>query len=544
MLGLMMDSPLTITSIMRHAQRNFAGREILSVTADNPLHRSSYGEVFRRAARLANALRRAGVKPGDRVGTLAWNDYRHLELYYAVSCMGAVLHTVNPRLFPQQVAYIINHAGDRLLFVDPLVLPLVDKLRPALKSVEQVIVLTDDAHLPGPATGPLSSYEALIAAEPEDFDWPDLDERAASSLCYTSGTTGNPKGVLFNHRSTVLHAYGSALKDTLGIGHHDTVLAVVPMFHANAWGLPYSGAMVGCRLVFPGPKMGDGATLAELITREGITLAAGVPTVWQLLLNHARQAGIRLSPLRSVLVGGAACPISIMDEFRDAHGVHTIHAWGMTETSPLGTANVLPPDYATLPKAEQDALRARQGRAAFGVELKIVDDGGRELPWDGRTSGILMVRGPWVCSGYFELDKPSEAHTPDGWFATGDVAAISAEGVIQITDRAKDVIKSGGEWISSIDLENVASGHPQVAQAAVIGVRHPKWDERPLLVVVPRPGAAPTRDELLGWLEGKVAKWWIPDDVVFVESIPMTATGKISKLELRAQFADYRFPPG
>ncbi len=543
MLGLMMDTPLTITSIMRHAQRNFARREILSVTVDNPLHRSTFGEVFRRAAKLADALRLAGIKPGDRIGTLAWNDYRHLELYYAVSCMGAVLHTVNPRLFPQQVAYIINHAADRLLFVDPLVLPLIEKLRPALKAVEQVIVLTDDAHLPDTAQGTLTSYESFIESGSEAFDWPELDERTASSLCYTSGTTGNPKGVLFNHRSTVLHAYASALKDTLGIGHHDTVLAVVPMFHANAWGLPYSGAMVGCRLVFPGPKMGDGAALAALITGERITLAAGVPTVWQLLLNHARQAGIKLSPLKSVLVGGSACPVSIMDEFRETHGVHTVHAWGMTEMSPLGTANVLPADYQALPKPEQDALRMKQGRAVFGVELKIVDDAGTELPWDGKTTGLLLVRGPWVCSDYYALGTPSESHLADGWFATGDVAAIAADGVIQITDRAKDVIKSGGEWISSIDLENLAAGHPKVLQAAVIGIPHPKWDERPLLIVAARPGESPTRDELLGWLEGKVAKWWIPDDVVFVEAIPLTATGKISKLELRQQFADYAFPP-
>ena len=529
MQGLMMQMPLTITSIMRHADRVNGAVEIVSVTAENPRHRCSFAEVFRRARQLANALLRAGVRPGDRIGTLAWNDYRHLELYYAVSCIGAVLHTVNPRLYPEQITYIVNHAGDRFLFADLTLLPLVEQLRPALRSVERVIVLGND------------SYEPFIAGEPDTFDWPELDEQTAASLCYTSGTTGNPKGVLFDHRSTVLHAYGTALVDTMGISRRDTVLAVVPMFHANAWGLPYNVPMVGARFVFPGPKMGDGATLAALIREEGVTLGAGVPTVWQNLLGHAREHGIVLKPLERVVCGGSACPLALMNEFRDRHGVWTIHAWGMTEMSPLGTTISRPAGYEAMSEPECDALRTRQGRPTFGVEMKVVDDAGSELPWDGKTAGMLKVRGPWICSDYYELGEKSAAHGEDGWFATGDVANIGPDGTLQITDRAKDVIKSGGEWISSIDLECVAAGHPKIAQAAVIGVPHPKWDERPLLIAVPRPGTDPTREELLQWLSGRVAKWWIPDDVVFVERIPLTATGKISKVELRQQFKDYRF---
>jgi fatty-acyl-CoA synthase len=529
MQGLMMNAPLLITSIMRHAERVNGATEVVSVTAENPRHRCRLRDVFRRARQLANGLTAAGVQSGDRIATLAWNDYRHLELYYAVSCIGAVLHTLNPRLFPEQIAYIVNHAGDRILFADLTLMPLVEKLKPALPTVERVIVLGNE------------SYEPFIANQPDTFVWPDLDERTASALCYTSGTTGHPKGVLYDHRSTVLHSYGSALVDTMGFGRRDTILAVVPMFHANAWGLPYSAPMVGAKMVFPGPLMGDGATLAALINEERVTLAAGVPTVWQLLLNYTREQGIVLESLRQVLVGGSACPLSIMNEFRDRHGVWTIHAWGMTEMSPLGTANAMPPGYEQLDDAAKDALRVRQGRPTFGVEMKIVDDAGSELPWDGKSSGMLKVRGPWVCRDYFRLGEASAAHDAEGWFATGDVANLSEDGTLQITDRAKDVIKSGGEWISSIDLECVVTGHPKVLQAAVIGIPHPKWDERPLLIVVQRPGAAPTRDELLGWLEGRVAKWWIPDDVVFVEKIPLTATGKISKVELRQQFKDYRF---
>jgi fatty-acyl-CoA synthase len=525
----MMHAPLTITSIMRHADRVNGAAEVVSVTAENPRHRCTLADVFRRARQLANALARAGARPGDRIATLAWNDHRHLELYYAVSCIGAVLHTLNPRLFPEQIVYIANHAKDRFLFVDLTLVPLLEKLKPSLATVERVIVLGNEG------------YEPFIAGEPDTFDWPELDERTASALCYTSGTTGHPKGVLYDHRSTVLHSYGSALVDTMGFGRRDCILAVVPMFHANAWGLPYSVPMVGAKFVFPGPKMGDGATLAALINEERVTLACGVPTVWQLLLNTTREQGIVLDSLEQVLVGGSACPLSIMNEFRDRHGVWTIHAWGMTEMSPLGTTNSKPPGYESMGEADKDAFRVRQGRPVYGVEMKVVDDAGRELPWDGKSSGMLKVRGPWVCGDYYELGEPSASHDEDGWFATGDVANISPDGTLQITDRAKDVIKSGGEWISSIDLECVAAGHPKVLQAAVIGIPHPKWDERPLLVVVPRAGEPPTKDELLSWLDGRVAKWWIPDDVAFVEKIPLTATGKISKVELRQQFKDYRF---
>ncbi|TAK51423.1 MAG: long-chain-fatty-acid--CoA ligase [Gammaproteobacteria bacterium] len=529
MHGLMMDTPLTITSILRHAERINATTEIVSVTADHHRHRCTYADIFRRARQLANALTAAGVRPGDRVATMAWNDFRHLELYYAVSCMGAVLHTLNPRLFPEQLTYIFNHGGARILFVDQTLLPLVEKLRPGLPALERLVVLGPD-------------YEAFIAGHADRYEWPDLDEREASSLCYTSGTTGHPKGVLYNHRATVLHTYGSALVDTLGLSRSDSVLAVVPMFHANAWGLPYSVPMVGGKLVFPGPKMGDGATLAALIAEERVTIAAGVPTVWQLLLNHAREQGIVLESLERVLVGGSACPLAIMNEFRDRHGVWTVHAWGMTEMTPLGTANSKPPGYDALAPAQQDALRVKQGRPVFGVEMRIIDDAGRELPWDGASAGVLEVRGPWVCRDYYNTGEPSAAHAESGWFATGDVANIAPDGTLQITDRAKDVIKSGGEWISSIDLENIAAGHPDLLQAAVIGVRHPKWEERPILIAVPRPGTAPTREGVLGWLEGRIVKWWMPDDVVFVDKIPLTATGKISKVELRQQFRDYRLP--
>jgi len=529
MQGLMMQLPLTITSIMRHAELVNAAAEVVSVTAENPRHRCTLADVFRRARQLANALIRAGVRPGDRIATLAWNDHRHLELYYAVSCIGAVLHTLNPRLYCEQIVYIVNHAGDRMLFADLTLMPLVEKLRPQLTRVERVITLSND------------SYEAFIAGEPDTFDWPELEERTASALCYTSGTTGNPKGVLYDHRSTVLHSYGSALVDTIGLSRNDTVLVVVPMFHANAWGLPYSMPMVGSKFVFPGPKMGDGATLAALIQEERVTLAAGVPTVWQNLLACTREQGIVLESLERVLVGGSACPLGVMDEFQERHGVWTIHAWGMTEMGPLGSTNSRPRNYDQLDTAARDAIRSKPGRPVYGVGIRVVDDAGRELAWDGKTSGLLQVRGFWVCSDYYELGEKSAAHGDDGWFATGDVANISPDGQIQITDRAKDVIKSGGEWISSIDLECVAACHPKVQQAAVIGVPHPKWDERPLLIVVPRPGEPPTRDELLQWLEGRVAKWWIPDDVAFVAKIPLTATGKISKLELRTQFKDYRF---
>jgi 3-(methylthio)propionyl---CoA ligase len=532
MHGLMMDTPLLITEIMRFAERNFAAREIVSVTFDNPRHRTTWGEVFRRARKLANALRAAGVQPGDRVATLAWNDYRHLELYYAVSCMGAVLHTVNPRLFPEQLEFIINHAADKLLFVDPTLLPALAPLQGKIPTVERTIVMTSAQAMPAAVAGTISDYDSFIDGHPDTFDWPALDERAASALCYTSGTTGDPKGVLYNHRSTVLHAYGSSLVDSMGLSSRDTVLAVVPMFHANAWGLPYNAPMVGAKLVFPGPKMGDAATITQLLNEEQVTLAAAVPTVWMLLLNHLAQTGGKLTSLQRTVIGGSAVPIQMIRDFRDRHGVTVIQGWGMTELSPLGTVSTLRADQLALPAEEQAQLRAKAGHGLFGVEMKIVDDDGNELPWDGVGSGELKVRGPWVCGSYFKLEN-SSAHAEPGWFATGDVAVIHPDGFLQITDRAKDVIKSGGEWISSVDLENCACGHPEVLMAAAIGVRHPKWDERPLLLVVPRPGCQPQPESILAHLAQHFAKWQLPDAVVFTEALPLTATGKINKRSLR-----------
>ncbi|HET7204781.1 MAG TPA: long-chain-fatty-acid--CoA ligase [Steroidobacteraceae bacterium] len=535
MHGLMMDAPLLITEIMRFAERNFADTEIVSVTFDQPRHRTTWREVFRRARKLANALQAAGVQRGDRIGTLAWNDYRHLELYYAVSCMGAVLHTVNPRLFPEQLEFIINHAEDKLLFVDATLLPVLASLQGKLPTVERTIVMTDAASMPPAVAGKLPDYESFIAGHSEAFDWPVLDERSASSLCYTSGTTGHPKGVLYSHRSTVLHAYGGCMMDSLGLSGADCVLAVVPMFHANAWGLPYNAPMTGARLVFPGPRMGDAPTLTRLMNDEGVTLAAAVPTVWTMLLNHLQQSGEKLKTLRRTVIGGSAVPLQMIRAFRDRHGVTVIQGWGMTETSPLGSVSTLRADQLQLPEEEQVQLRGKAGHGIFGISMKIVGDDGKELPWDGVSAGELKVSGPWVCGGYFRLDR-SPAHAEPGWFATGDVAVIHPNGFLQITDRAKDVIKSGGEWISSVDLENCACGHPEVLMAAAIGVRHPKWDERPVLLVVPRPGCAPGAESVLEHLAQHFAKWQLPDTVVFVEALPLTATGKINKRSLRETY--------
>jgi fatty-acyl-CoA synthase len=537
MHGLMMDSPLLITEIMRFAELNFAEREIVSVTFDNPRHRTDWRTVFRRARKLANALKAAGVKPGDRVATLAWNDYRHLELFYAVSCMGAVLHTVNPRLFPEQLEFILNHAEDKLLFVDPTLLPALAPLAGKLPTVEKILVMTSAGSMPPAVANKLADYETFIADQPEVFDWPDLDERAACSLCYTSGTTGNPKGVLYSHRSTVLHAYGCSMVDTMGVSSRDTVLAVVPMFHANAWGLPYNVPMTGAKLVFPGPKMGDAATLTQLLNDEGVTLAAAVPTVWMMLLAYLEQTGAKLRTLQRTVIGGAAVPLQMIKDFRDRHGVTVVQGWGMTEMSPLGTVSTLRHEMEALPPEDQARLRAKAGHGIFGVAMKIVDDEGRELPWDGKSSGELKVRGPWVCKGYFRLDD-SPSHAEPGWFATGDVAAIHPNGFLQITDRAKDVIKSGGEWISSVDLENCACGHPEVLMAAAIGVRHPKWDERPILLVVPRPGCKPQAASVLAHVAQHFAKWQLPDAVIFIDALPMTATGKINKRSLRETYGE------
>ena len=446
-------------------------------------------------------------------------------------------HTVNPRLFPDQITYIVNHAEDRLVFVDPLIVPVLEKIKDDLPSVEAYIILTDDDNMPDTGLKNAQSYESFIGSQPDRIDWPELDEKTACCLCYTSGTTGNPKGVLYHHRSMVVHTLIGISTDCFNLSVRDVVMPVVPMFHVNAWGLAYGAPVAGTKLVFPGPKMGDGATLQALIEEEQVTYSAGVPTVWLNLLKYLDETGKQVDTLRRVVIGGSACPRSIMEEFEERHGVYVNHAWGMTEMSPLGTFNTLKPEMQKLSREEQFAIREKQGRALYGVEMKIVDDENNQLPWDGQSTGLLKVRGPFICSDYYNTGVPSDVHDGDGWFSTGDVGSIDAEGYLQITDRSKDVIKSGGEWISSIDLENTAVGHPDVAEAAVIGVPHPKWSERPLLVVVRKEGSEVTGEAILDWLRDKVAKWWLPDDVVFVDEIPHTATGKIQKTELRKRFA-------
>lgn len=545
--GQMMHMPLLISSLIRHAARHAADTEIVSKRVEGDLHRTTWGEVERRARQVAQALKRLGCTEGDRVATLAWNGYRHLELYYGASGSGLVLHTINPRLFPEQIGWIANDAADRVLCFDLTFLPLVEKLAPALKSVKHLVLLTDRAHMPAlAADSPLAGllcYEDLVEAESGDYAWPVLDENAASSICYTSGTTGHPKGAVFSQRSTVLHAYGSALPDAMDCSARDVILPVVPMFHVNAWGLPYSGALVGAKLVLPGPHL-DGKSLYELFESEKVSFSAGVPTVWLGLLTYMKTNGLKFSTFKRTVIGGSACPPAMMKTLQDDFGVEVIHAWGMTELSPLGTLSKLTAKQDALPREAQQRLLEKQGRVIYGIDMAIIDDDGKALPWDGVAAGNLVVRGPWVISNYFGHAE-SPLVTVDGepgWFPTGDVATIDADGFMQITDRSKDVIKSGGEWISSIDLENIAMAHPAVHEAAAIACRHPKWDERPLLVVVPKPGASVTREELLGFFEGKIAKWQIPDDVVLVAEIPHTATGKVQKLKLREQFKDHRLP--
>ncbi len=533
MLGLMMDRPLLISALIEFADRYHGDSEIVTQTVEGPVHRYSYADAHRRARKAANVLAALGVKPGDRVGTLAWNTYRHFELYYGISGSGAVCHTVNPRLFEEQIVYIVNHAEDRVVFFDSSFAALVAQLKTRCPGVQHWVALVEAGAVPE-QTPFAQSYEALLATQTDAFEWPMFDENSASSLCYTSGTTGNPKGVLYSHRSTMLHAYGFGLPDAGNLSGMDAVMAVVPMFHANAWSIPYAAPMVGAKLVLPGPKL-DGASIAKLLGEEEVTLAAGVPTLWSMLLTHIQQNKLELPNFKRTLIGGAACPASMIEAF-DALGVEVVHAWGMTETSPLGTLCSLKRKHRGMSKADRLALKLKQGRPVFGVDIEIVDPQGKPLPHDGKAFGDLRVRGPWVVANYL---GSSESPLVDGWFPTGDVATIDPDGYMQITDRSKDVIKSGGEWISSVELENIASGCPGVAAAAAIGVRHPKWDERPLLIVQRKPGASVGKEEVLAFLTGKVAKWWLPEDVVFVEAIPLTATGKLYKLQLRQQFADH-----
>jgi acyl-CoA synthetase (AMP-forming)/AMP-acid ligase II len=533
----MMQQPLLIASLLRHAERHHGTQEVVSRRVEGDIHRCSYTELASRSRRLAKALAALGVGFGERVGTIAWNGYRHLELYYAVSGSGAVLHTLNPRLHADQLVWIAEHAEDQVLCFDATFLPLVEAVAPRLGSVKHFVLMTGRGHMPADSKIPgLLCYEELIEAQADGgFDWPDFDEQTASSLCYTSGTTGHPKGVLYSHRSTVLHTLASALPDALNLSARDVVLPVVPMFHVNAWGLPYSACLVGAKLVLPGPGL-DGKSLHELFETEGVTVSAGVPTVWQGLLAHVVGQGLKFSSMRRTIIGGSACPPAMMSAFEDDFGVQVIHAWGMTELSPIGTVGILKGAQLGLPLAQRRATQAKQGRGVFGIDMKIVGEDGVELPWDGRASGELLVRGHWVVDHYMHGEK---SPLVDGWFPTGDVATIDTDGFMTITDRAKDVIKSGGEWIGSIDIENIAMAHPGVLMAACIAARHPKWDERPLLVVVKKPGNELTRHGLLAFFEGKIAKWWTPDDVVFVDSIPLGATGKMLKHRLRELYQDH-----
>ncbi|HTB43586.1 MAG TPA: long-chain-fatty-acid--CoA ligase [Acetobacteraceae bacterium] len=541
MFGLMQNYPLMISSLLTHAARHHGSGDVVSRTHEGSIHHTTWGETERRARRLARVLQRLGVGDGDRVGTLAWNDYRHLEVYYAAPGMQAICHTVNPRLHPDDVTYIINHAADRVLFVDIGFAPLLNQIAPRVgDSVRDVVMLGTPAQMPEVTLAPgmrLHCYDTLMAEADEDYAWPGFDENTASALCYTSGTTGRPKGVLYSHRSTVLHAYATALPDVLALRATSRILPVVPMFHVNAWGIPYATAMTGAALILPARHL-DGASMAALLNQERVTLTCGVPTVWLGLLQHLRSSGEKLHTVSRIMTGGSAAPPLLIEAFRDEYGVTVEHGWGMTELSPVGTYNA--PKLGQIGLEKDAAVRhmLKQGRILSGIDMKIVDGEGHELPWDGVAFGDLMVRGPWVTSAYYG-DAPGSAVDAEGWFATGDVATIDPDGFMEITDRSKDVVKSGGEWISSITLENIAVSHPDVLEAAVIAARHAKWDERPLLLVVPRPGHTIDPASVLQIYEGKVAKWWLPDAVVVVDALPHTATGKLLKTALRSRYRDY-----
>jgi fatty-acyl-CoA synthase len=543
MFGLMQDRPLMISSLIEHAARFHGRTEIVTRSIEGPVHRTNYAEICRRSKQVANALIRLGVSLGDRIATLAWNTHRHLELYYGVSGSGAILHTVNPRLFVDQITYIVNHADDKVLFFDISLAPLVARLAPSLTSIEAYVAMTDRQHMPEIDLPNLYCYEELIGAQSESYVWPEFDERTASSLCYTSGTTGNPKGVLYSHRSTMLHTLMACSADAFNVGAATCLLLIVPMFHANAWGMPYVAAAAGAKLVLPGQSM-DGESICALIREEGVTVSQAVPTVWLMLFQYLDQhpeIDLRQTALKRVGIGGSAPPRSMLERFERDYGIETSQGWGMTETSPIGVISTLLPKHRGLPLEQVLDQKRKQGRGVWGVELRLVDDAGKEVPRDGKTSGHLLVRGPWIASGYFKGDGGAVLDE-DGFFPTGDIGTLDEDGYLQLVDRAKDVIKSGGEWISSIDLENAAMAHAAVAEAAVIGLPHPTWQERPLLLVVKKPGAEASREEILEFLAGKVVKWWLPDDVVFVQELPRTATGKLSKLTLRQQFKDHMLP--
>ncbi|WP_347486239.1 3-(methylthio)propionyl-CoA ligase [Vandammella animalimorsus] len=545
MLGLMQHQPLLISAMLEHAERHHGDGQIVSRRVEGDIHRYTYKDLAARARQIANVLDAEQCAQGERVATLAWNGYRHMELYFGVSGSGRVLHTINPRLHPEQIAWIINHAEDVILCFDTTFTPLIQAVHSKCPGVKKWVAMCDADKLPADTGIPnLVSYESWLAGQSSQYRWPQLDENTASSMCYTSGTTGNPKAAVYSHRSTTLHTYGICMPDVMSLSASDAILPVVPMFHVNAWGTPYAAAATGCKIVFPGPAL-DGKSVYELIESEGVTMAAGVPTVWQMLLGHMLPNQLKFSTLTRTIIGGSACPPAMIETFEKQLDVQVLHAWGMTEMSPLGTLGKLKNKHLQLPQEEQFKVLQKQGRAVFGVDMKIVNEKGEELPWDGKTYGDLLVRGPWILSKYYKLEGNDPLiydERGQGWFPTGDVATIDADGFMQITDRSKDVIKSGGEWISSIDIENIAMAHPAVAMAASIGMPHPKWDERPIVVVALKPEQQVSKEELLKFYEGKLAKWQIPDDVVFVDSIPLGATGKMLKTKIREQLVGYKLP--
>ena len=538
--GLMQQHSLMISSIIEFAERWYPNVEVVSRTTEGPIHRYTYRDMGLRARRVANALHKLGVKPGDRIGTLAWNGYRHMELYFGVSGSQAVLHTVNPRLFAEQMVYVINHGGAKILFIDLTFVSLLEQLADQLAHIEHIVVMTDRKHMPATSLSNVLCYEDMVDASSSDYQWPEFDENSASSMCYTSGTTGNPKGVVYSHRSTLIHAMGSSIPNGLGLSATDTVLLVVPQFHVNSWGVSYAAPMNGCKLVLPGPAM-DGASVYELLEQEKCTLSLAVPTVWMMLTAYLHESGATLPYMKRVVIGGSAVPEAMIREFESGYDVQVIHAWGMTETSPLGTLNFLMPHLRDLPYDQQMPVKLKQGKSIFGINIRIVDDKDNPLTHDGKAFGRLQARGHWVTSGYYKPEADDSVND-EGWFDTGDVATIDEDGYMMITDRTKDVIKSGGEWISSIEIENLAVGHPEIVEAAVIAIPHPKWDERPLVIAVKKNGSTVDKTALLQYLAGSLARWQLPDDVIFVDELPHGATGKLNKLKLRELYGEHQLP--